>query len=77
MEVSSHSLDMNRLAYIKLDIALFTNLTQDHLDYHKNMNNYLNSKLKIINYLKDDGILIVNNDSEYSKYFNFKNKKTG
>lgn len=76
MEVSSHSLDMNRLAYIKLDIALFTNLTQDHLDYHKNMNNYLNSKLKIINYLKDDGILIVNNDSEYSKYFNFKNKKS-
>ena len=76
MEVSSHSLDMNRLASIKLDIALFTNLTQDHLDYHKNMNNYLNSKLKIINYLKDDGILIVNNDSEYSKYFNFKNKKS-
>lgn len=76
MEVSSHSLDMNRLASIKLDIALFTNLTQDHLDYHKNMDNYLNSKLKIINYLKDDGILIVNNDSEYSKYFNFKNKKS-
>lgn len=76
MEISSHSLDMNRLASIKLDIALFTNLTQDHLDYHKNMDNYLNSKLKIINYLKDDGILIVNNDSEYSKYFNFKNIKS-
>ena len=76
MEVSSHSLDMNRLSSIKLDIALFTNLTQDHLDYHKNMDNYLNSKLKIIDYLKDDGILIVNNDSEYSKYFNFKNKKS-
>ena len=40
------------------------------------MDNYLNSKLKIINYLKDDGILIVNNDSEYSKYFNFKIKKS-
>lgn len=76
MEVSSHSLDMNRLSSIKLDIALFTNLTQDHLDYHKDMDNYLNSKLKIIDYLKDDGILIVNNDSEYSKYFNFKNKRS-
>ena len=76
MEVSSHSLDMHRLSSIKLDIALFTNLTQDHLDYHESMNNYLNSKLKIIDYLKDDGILIVNNDSEYSKYFNFKNKKS-
>jgi len=76
MEVSSHSLDMNRLSSIKLDIALFTNLTQDHLDYHKDMDNYLNSKLKIIDYLKDDGVLIVNNDSEYSKYFNFKNKKS-
>jgi len=76
MEVSSHSLDMNRLSSIKLNISLFTNLTQDHLDYHKDMDNYLNSKLKIIDYLKDDGVLIVNNDSEYSKYFNFKNKKS-
>jgi len=76
MEVSSHSLDMNRLSSIKLDIALFTNLTQDHLDYHKDMDNYLNSKLKIIDYLKDDGVLIVNNDSEYSNNLNFKNKKS-
>ena len=76
MEVSSHSLDMDRLYGIKLDSAIFTNLTQDHLDYHKSMDNYLNSKLKIIDKLKDNGTLIINNDDEYSKYFDFKNKIT-
>ena len=76
MEVSSHSLDLDRLYKIKLDCAIFTNLTQDHLDYHKNMDNYLKSKLKIIDKLKDNGTLIVNNDDEYSKYFNYKNKIT-
>lgn len=76
MEVSSHSLDMDRLYGIKLDSAIFTNLTEDHLDYHKDIDNYLKSKLKIIDKLKDNGTLIVNNDDDYSKYFNFKNKIT-
>ena len=75
-EVSSHALDMDRLYGINLDIAIFTNLTKDHLDYHKNMDNYLQSKLKIIDKLKDNGTLIVNNDDNYSKYFNYKNKIT-
>ena len=75
-EVSSHALDMDRLYGINLDIAIFTNLTKDHLDYHKNMDNYLQSKLKILDKLKDNGTLIVNNDDNYSKYFNYKNKIT-
>ena len=54
-EVSSHALDMDRLYGINLDIAIFTNHTKDHLDYHKNMDNYLQSKLKIIDKLKDNG----------------------
>ena len=45
MEASSHGLRQNRLDGLLFDIAIFTNLSHDHLDYHKNMKNYLNSKL--------------------------------
>ena len=76
MEVSSHALDMDRLYGINLDVAIFTNLTEEHLNYHKNMDNYLQAKLKIIDKLKDNGYLIVNNDDKYSTYFNYKNKYT-
>ena len=44
MEVSSHSLDLHRVDGISFDIAVFTNLTQDHLDYHKTMENYKAAK---------------------------------
>lgn len=47
IEVSSHALDQNRLNGVKLAGAIFTNLTQDHLDYHKTMDNYFEAKLKI------------------------------
>ena len=40
MEVSSHSLDLHRVDGIQYNIGIFTNLTQDHLDYHKTMENY-------------------------------------
>ena len=72
MEVSSHALAFERIKGLKLTIAAFTNLTEDHLEYHKTMENYLHEKLKIVNYLKDDGTLIVNNDDENSKYFSEK-----
>ncbi len=44
MEVSSHSLDLHRVDGISFDVAIFTNLTQDHLDYHKTMENYRAAK---------------------------------
>lgn len=44
MEVSSHSLDLHRVDGIDFDVAVFTNLTQDHLDYHKTMENYKKAK---------------------------------
>ena len=47
MEVSSHALDMNRVAGCEYDTAIFTNLTQDHLDYHKTMENYALAKAKL------------------------------
>ena len=51
MEASSHGLDQNRLDGLKFDIGIFTNLSHDHLDYHKNMKNYLNSKLYLFKHL--------------------------
>ena len=47
LEVSSHALDQNRLKGIKFKVSGFTNLSQDHLDYHKNMETYFQSKLKL------------------------------
>ncbi len=47
MEVSSHSLDLHRVDGISYEIGIFTNLTQDHLDYHKTMENYKDAKSKL------------------------------
>ena len=69
MEVSSHSLAEERIKGLKFDVCAFTNLSQDHLDFHKTMEEYCKCKVKIINYLKDNGKIIVNVDDEYSKYF--------
>ena len=47
MEVSSHALEIGRVDMLKFDSAIFTNLTQDHLDFHKTMENYFNAKKNI------------------------------
>ena len=60
MEVSSHSLDQKRVQGITFKVAAFTNLTQDHLDYHKTMENYLAAKMLILKQL--DGPMIINAD---------------
>lgn len=52
MEVSSHALDLGRVAGCEFDVGIFTNLTQDHLDYHKTMEEYLNAKAKLFSSLK-------------------------
>ena len=69
MEVSSQSLEEKRIEGLKFVTCAFTNLTQDHLDFHKSMENYLNAKLKIFDYLKQDGTMIVNNDDSYASNF--------
>jgi len=77
MEVSSHALSFERIAGLKFIAGAFTNLTEDHLDYHKTMDAYLNEKLKIINYLKDDAYMILNSDDAASENFKiYKNYKT-
>ena len=61
MEASSHGLDQNRLDGLLFDVGIFTNLSHDHLDYHKNMKNYLNSKLYLFEKLmkKKDVLLLM------------------
>ena len=53
MEVSSHALELKRTVGIEFDIAVFTNLTQDHLDFHKDMAGYLAAKTKLFSELKE------------------------
>ena len=69
MEVSSQGLAYNRVDYLKFDYTVFTNLTMDHLDFHKTMDNYLECKLKLFKNLKDNGISIINSDDMYYKKF--------
>lgn len=69
MEVSSHSLKQNRLYGIKFDYVVFTNLTKDHLDFHNNMLDYLKSKKKLFDMVKDKSLKIVNIDDAYSNNF--------
>lgn len=47
MEVSSHALDLDRVIGVEYDVAVFTNITQDHLDFHENMDNYFKAKSKL------------------------------
>jgi UDP-N-acetylmuramoyl-L-alanyl-D-glutamate--2,6-diaminopimelate ligase len=66
MEVSSHSLDQDRISGIIFDAALFTNLTREHLDYHGTMKRYFEAKAKLFSRLKKGGAAILNNDDAYS-----------
>ena len=67
MEVSSHALHQKRVEGLKFKTAAFTNLTQDHLDYHKTMDDYLNAKLLLLKQLT--GKMVVNVDDPYSSYW--------
>lgn len=69
IEVSSHSLSYNRLGNLMFDYVAFTNLTEDHLDYHKTMENYALTKQKLFYKLKKNGLAIINVDDIYCKYF--------
>lgn len=62
MEVSSHALDLHRVAGLNYDVGVFTNLTQDHLDYHKTMENYFLAKKKLFDISR---VGVVNCDDEY------------
>lgn len=65
MEVSSHAISQGRVKGIKFDIGGFTNLTQDHLDFHRTMEEYCNVKKELFNNLKDSRIAVLNKDDPY------------
>lgn len=64
MEVSSHSLDLYRVHACEFDLGIFTNLSRDHLDFHKDFENYFSAKAKLFNICKSAAI---NVDDEYGK----------
>lgn len=67
MEVSSHSADQKRIAGLKFSGGIFTNLTHDHLDYHKTFDNYLNAKKSFFDSLPRDSFALVNVDDRNGK----------
>jgi UDP-N-acetylmuramoyl-L-alanyl-D-glutamate--2,6-diaminopimelate ligase len=64
MEVSSHSADQQRIAGLKFEGGIFTNLTHDHLDYHKTFDNYLAAKKSFFDSLGSDSFALVNIDDK-------------
>ncbi|MBB6429756.1 UDP-N-acetylmuramoyl-L-alanyl-D-glutamate--2,6-diaminopimelate ligase [Algisphaera agarilytica] len=64
MEVSSHALDQGRVDGLEFEVAVFTNLTQDHLDYHGTMENYAAAKAKLLGLLSESGVAVVNCEDE-------------
>jgi len=62
MEVSSHSLDQGRIEGLIFRAAIFTNLTRDHLDYHETFDAYFVAKAKLIGYLAENGLAVINAD---------------
>lgn len=69
MEVSSHALSQERIYGIEYDEVAFTNLTQDHLDYHKTLDNYANAKRILFTKTRGDKIAIINADDVYHERF--------
>lgn len=62
MEVSSHALAQDRVDHLLFDCVIFTNITEDHLDFHGNRDNYIQAKLRLLDKLKPAGRAVVNLD---------------
>jgi len=71
METSSEAFYRNRLSSFAFDIGILTNITEDHLNIHKTMDNYIDSKKNLFRQIKSDGVAILNIDDKY--YNDFKN----
>ncbi len=69
MEASSHGIEFHRMQGCRFRVALFTNLTQDHLDFHENMENYLKAKLKLFRWLGEEDYAAINIDDAYGEQF--------
>ncbi len=65
LEASSHGLHQERVRGVDFDVSVFTNLTQDHFDYHANFDHYFKAKSKLFSYLETDDWAILNVDDPY------------
>ncbi len=77
LEVSSHSIVQRRINGVVFKVFCFTNLSQDHLDYHNDMETYFQSKLSILDTLSLNTKIIVNIDDKYGELFYQKAKSLG
>ncbi|MBH31870.1 MAG: UDP-N-acetylmuramoyl-L-alanyl-D-glutamate--2,6-diaminopimelate ligase [Candidatus Marinimicrobia bacterium] len=66
IEVSSHALELERVADIDFDLAIFTNFSRDHLDFHKNMDDYFKAKSKLFSSLSKESLAVINGDDPKS-----------
>ena len=73
MEVTSHAIDLHRIDYCRFDVGVFTNLTQDHLDYHGDMDIYWQCKKRMFTDILDSGpkrnrtAAVINHNDEKGK----------
>jgi UDP-N-acetylmuramoyl-L-alanyl-D-glutamate--2,6-diaminopimelate ligase len=66
MEVSSHALDQRRVAGVRFDVACVTNVTRDHLDYHRSLGDYRLAKSRLFEHLAPEGVAVLNADDPVS-----------
>ncbi|MGN8226157.1 UDP-N-acetylmuramoyl-L-alanyl-D-glutamate--2,6-diaminopimelate ligase [Gracilimonas sp. BCB1] len=76
MEVSSHALDQDRVAGIDFEVAAFTNLSQDHLDYHETLGEYAKAKKILFDNLPESSTAVINADDVQGEFM-LKNCKAG
>ena len=69
MEVSSHALAMHRTAHVRFDVAVLTNITEDHLDFHETREGYIRAKQMLFEQLEPDSIAVLNADSPVCSRF--------
>ncbi len=69
VELSSHALDQYRLAGVELDALCVTNVQRDHLDYHQTIDQYRQTKSKALDYLKPEGVAVINADDPVSSEY--------
>ena len=70
LEVSSHALALHRVDGMKFDAAVFTNLTRDHMDFHKDEEDYYKTKAKLFSMIKPGGKAVINIDDPYGRRLN-------
>ena len=76
VEASSHALEQKRLDGVRFDAVVFTNFSQDHLDYHSDMAAYFRAKAHLLNLMKEEGCVVVNADDARWKDLPIRGRRT-